>query len=64
MSKVNKVVLIEIPDKDKHLECFRRTRPFRTAPSIYAPPYRDLEVHRLPKDTFQRSNEGKGNSGK
>ena len=58
MSKVNKVVLIEIPDKDKRLECLRRARPVRIAPSIYTP-YKDLEIQRLPKDTFQYSNKVK-----
>ena len=53
-AKVDKVVLIEVPSKDKHLECFKRVRPVRVAPSIYTP-YRDLEIHRLPKDVFQRS---------
>lgn len=54
MSKVDKVVLIEASNKDKHLECFKKSGPTKMAP-VYIP-YRDLEIHRLPKDTFQRSN--------
>ena len=48
MNKVNKIVLIEVPDKP-----IKRRTPIIKHP--YYPPLRDLEEKRLPKDTFQRS---------
>ena len=60
MSKIGKVVPIEIPDKqDKKLNCIKIGGKPISVDTPYYPPLKDLEEWRLPKDTFQYSNKTK-----
>ena len=59
MNSINKIVLIDVPDrKESRLRPMRRPR-FKKIRHPYYPPMRDLEEYRLPRDVFQRN--GKNN---
>ena len=55
MSKVNNIVLVEVPDgRRKHLRCFKKVRTNKLG-APFVRPMKNLDEGRLPRDVFQRS---------